>query len=59
MAFLRKLFWIAVFLISTLCFVVLFEHGTANFGDNLNKQIEEFRKFAEGLVSPAKGKKDA
>ncbi len=58
MALIRKLFWIAVFLISTLAFVVLFEKGTNNFPENFVKQAKDFREFAEGYLKPdaSKGK---
>jgi len=54
MALIRKLFWIAIFLISTLSFVVLFEHGPSDFGANLTKQVTEFRKIVEYQIHPPK-----
>ena len=54
MALLRKLFWVAIFLISTLSFVVLFENGTNNFVPNLQKQIEVFSKAVKDQISPPK-----
>ncbi len=54
MALLRKLFWVAVFLASTLGFVVLFEHGPDRFVENFGKQAEEFRQFVQGLASQPK-----
>ncbi len=45
MALLRKLVWLAIFLIFTLCFVVLFEKGTANFIPNVQKQAQDFSQF--------------
>jgi hypothetical protein len=54
MALIRKLFWIAVFLLSTLCFIVLFEHGTEKFSENLGKQIQEFRKMVNEQIQPPK-----
>ncbi len=59
MALLRKLFWVAIFLISTLSFVVLFEHGPDKFTENLGKQVEDFYKFAEELLTPPKTEKGA
>jgi len=47
MAFIRTLFWVAIFLISTLGFVVLFEHGTDDFTTNLTKQVEAFTQFVK------------
>lgn len=53
MALIRKLFWIVVFLVSTLGFVVLFEHGTTNFADNFVKQAEALQSFVqEHLKAP-------
>ena len=52
MALVRKLFWLAVYLASTLAFVVLFENGTADFSKNLGKQVEEFQKFVTTQMSP-------
>ena len=57
MALIRKLFWCAVFLISTLSFIVLFEHGPAQFGTNLGKQVEEIRKLVIEQIHPEKKKK--
>lgn len=38
MGLIRKLFWFAVFLAFTLCWVTLFEHGTEDFTKNV--QVE-------------------
>lgn len=57
MALLRKLFWVAIFLISTLSFIVLFEHGTHDFVPHLQKQIEELSKAAKDQISPPKADK--
>lgn len=54
MALLRKLFWLAVFILSTLCFVVLFEHGPEKFQQNLTNQITEFRNFVDQQMHPKK-----
>jgi len=54
MALIRKFFWIAIFLIATLSFIVLFEHGTTDFKANLTNQIVEFRKLVESHVYPPK-----
>jgi hypothetical protein len=39
----RKLFWFAVFLLATFCFIVLFEHGTANFSGNARTEFENLK----------------
>lgn len=58
MPLLRNIFWFAVFLISTLSFVVLFEKGPDNFVPNLKVQIEEFSKMVMDAVNPPKSDKD-
>jgi hypothetical protein len=50
MDLIRKLFWFGVFVISTLSFVVLFEHGPENFGANLGKEISDVRAFVDEQV---------
>jgi len=47
MALLRKLFWLCLFVVFTLVFVVLFEHGVANFQANFVKQVQEVGAFVE------------
>ena len=56
MALIRQLFWFLVFVVSTLSFVVLFEHGPDNFGANFTKQVEALRTF---VVEQTQTKKDA
>lgn len=53
MALLRKIFWLAVFLIATLSFVVLFEKGTTDFIPNLQKQAQEFNEMVRAQFAPA------
>ena len=53
----RKLFWVAIFVVATLSFIVLFEHGSDHFGTNLTKQLGEMRTFVEGQIHPKKEKK--
>jgi len=58
MGLIRKLFWLALFVFATLCFVVLFEKGTANFVPNVQKQaIELSRAVQEQFASPSTPKK--
>ncbi len=45
MALLRSLFWFVLFLTSTFCFVVLFEHGFTNFGGNAQKELDAVKKM--------------
>jgi hypothetical protein len=34
MSLVRAIFWIALFVASTFCFLVLFDHGPTNFAEN-------------------------
>jgi len=54
MALLRKIFWLAIFLFATLCFVVLFEKGTNHFVPNVQKQIQEFSQAVQDQIAPPK-----
>ncbi len=51
MALLRKLFWVAVFVASTLSFLVLFENGPKDFSKNFMGQVTELRKLVEGEMT--------
>lgn len=58
MDLIRKLFWFGVFVVSTMSFVVLFEHGTDKFGANLGKEMTDLRAFIDQQVhSGKKGQK--
>jgi len=43
MSLLRSVFWFALFVASTFCFIVLFEHGVSNFGENSKKEVESLK----------------
>lgn len=45
MGLLRTLFWVAIFLLSTFAFTVLFEHGPTNFAKNAEKEFELLKKM--------------
>jgi len=45
MAFLRGLFWIALFLLFTFSFVVLFEYGTHDFVPGFKKEFVRIKTF--------------
>jgi hypothetical protein len=55
MGLLRALFWFALFIFFTFCFVVLFNHGTADFANGFKEDathakvylIEKFGKQPE------------
>ena len=45
MALLRGLFWFALFLVLTFCFVVLFEYGPRDFGNGAEKEYARLQSF--------------
>lgn len=45
MGLLRMLFWVALFLASTFAFTVLFEHGTTNYMQNVEKEFDGMKKL--------------
>jgi hypothetical protein len=45
MALLRTLFWIALFLLFTFSFVVLFEYGTHDFVPGFQKEFQRMKVF--------------
>ena len=50
MSLLRSIFWFALFVASTFCFIVVFEHGFSNFGGNAQKEVESLKTIF-GLAS--------
>ncbi len=40
MNLIRAAFWFALFVASAFCFLVIFEHGFTNFGENSKKEVE-------------------
>lgn len=61
MALLRSAFWLALFVASTFGFIVVFEHGFSNFGDNAKKEMESLKVIfgmgAKKAPAPAAGEK--
>jgi hypothetical protein len=45
MALLRGLFWFALFLALTFCFVVLFEYGPRDFAKGAQKEYARVKSF--------------
>ena len=45
MAILRGLFWFALFLVLTFCFVVLFEYGPRDFANGAQKEYARVKSF--------------
>lgn len=58
MALLRTIFWIALFVFFTFCFVVLFEYGTHDFVDGFKKESGRVEKFVREAVQKPAGKAD-
>jgi hypothetical protein len=58
MALLRTLFWVALFIFFTFCFVVLFEYGTHDFAFGFKKEYTRVEKFVKEAAhqGPAKDK---
>ena len=52
MALLRTTFWIALFVASTFCFIVIFEHGFSSFGDSAKKEVQSLKTIF-GMASKA------
>ena len=44
MNLIRAAFWFALFIASTFCFLVIFERGFKNFGENSRKEVEFLKK---------------
>ncbi len=53
MSLLRGLFWIALFVFFTFCFVVLFEYGTQDFSTGFKKEFERAKAFVTQAGKPA------
>ena len=60
MSLLRGLFWLALFIFFTFCFIVLFEHGTHDFQSGFKSEFERAKKFVmeQTNKTPDKAKKD-
>jgi len=54
MALIRKLFWAALFVASTITFVVLFDHGTTDFQKNFKGEVSDFVKLVTMSLHPPK-----
>ena len=57
MSLLRGLFWIALFVFFTFCFVVLFEYGTHDFSTGFKKEGTRIVNFVKQFGNKAEGKK--
>ncbi len=45
MVLLRGLFWFALFVVLTFCFVVLFEYGPRDFASGAEKEYDRVKSF--------------
>lgn len=43
MNLLRSAFWVLLFIASTFCFIVIFEYGFSNFGENAKREVEALK----------------
>ncbi len=50
MALIRTLFWVALFVFFTFCFVVLFEYGTHDFVAGFKTEYTRVEKFVKEAV---------
>lgn len=57
MGLIRKLFWVALTLVFTFLFTILFEHGTENFVKNSEREWDQIKKWFE--PDPKNAKKPA
>ena len=58
MALIRKLFWVALFIISTMGFIVLFDHGTVDYVKNFKAEFNDFVKLVQSQVPHKKDESD-
>jgi hypothetical protein len=53
MALLRTLFWVALFLFFTFCFIVFFEYGSRDFVPGFKKEYQRIKSFVVAQTSKA------
>jgi len=58
-ALVRKAFWFAFFVVATISFVVLFEHGTVDFQNNFKAEVNGFLKLIHTTPKKAADNSDA
>ncbi len=54
MSLLRGLFWLCLFVFFAFCFVVLFEHGTADFSNGFKEEFGKAKAYVMETVNPPK-----
>jgi hypothetical protein len=55
MGLIRSIFWLAVFLVATFAFTVLFEHGTTDYVTNAEREFVALRKEFDKTIIKRKG----
>ncbi len=58
MGLIRMLFWVAVFLVSTFCFVVLFDYGPHDFQKNAATEFHQLQAMYSAKVERKKDDSD-
>lgn len=58
MGLIRSLFWLAIFLVATFAFTVLFEHGPMNFPTNAEKEFATLQKLYGAKLDRKKDESD-
>jgi hypothetical protein len=53
MALLRSLFWIALFIFFTFCFIVFFEYGTHDFVPGFQKEFARVKAYVTSQTAKA------
>ena len=56
MSLLRSIFWVALFVFFTFCFVVLFEYGTRDFTSGFKTEFEKVKTFVTHAAQSSKDK---
>jgi hypothetical protein len=54
MSLIRGIFWLALFIFFTFCFVVLFEHGTHDFSNGFQEEFGKVKAFVMKQTDAAK-----
>ena len=56
MGLIRGLFWLALFLFFTFCFLVLFEYGPSEFTTGFKKEAVRIENWVDNKIHPGKKK---
>jgi hypothetical protein len=58
MALIRKLFWVSLFILSTMGFVVLFDHGTVDYVKNFKADFNQLVTLVKSQIPHKKDEGD-